>query len=167
MPEYLHHINFNLFFGILMPLLHTMRYKNHQLLSARIFARPHILQPPSFPVVLLSFIGLSTRPSIHSSIHSFIHPFIHPFIHLSIHSFSHHSIHLYIHHFIHLYNTIQYKLEYYYSGINPVEFRGHIYISIHPSIHTSITPSINPSINQTIYSTIHQSIHQSIHQYIH
>ena len=24
-----------------------------------------------------------------------------------------------------LYNTIQYKNEYYYSGINPVEFRGH------------------------------------------
>ena len=23
------------------------------------------------------------------------------------------------------YNTIQYKHEYYYSGINPVEFRGH------------------------------------------
>ena len=23
------------------------------------------------------------------------------------------------------YNTIQYKNEYYYSGINPVEFRGH------------------------------------------
>ena len=26
----------------------------------------------------------------------------------------------------HKYNTIQYKNEYYYSGINPVEFRGHI-----------------------------------------
>ena len=26
-----------------------------------------------------------------------------------------------------LYNTIQYKSEYYYSGINPVEFRGHSY----------------------------------------
>ena len=24
-----------------------------------------------------------------------------------------------------LYNTIQYKYEYYYSGINPIEFRGH------------------------------------------
>ena len=28
------------------------------------------------------------------------------------------------------YNTIQYKNEYYYSGINPVEFRGHSKTSI-------------------------------------
>ena len=31
-----------------------------------------------------------------------------------------------------LYNTIQYKNEYYYSGINPVEFRSHIII--HPTV---------------------------------
>ena len=29
-------------------------------------------------------------------------------------------------HFIHPLDTIQYKNEYYYSGINPVEFRGHM-----------------------------------------
>ena len=32
--------------------------------------------------------------------------------------------------FIHIYNTIQYKNEYYYSGINPVEFRGHIFFHL-------------------------------------
>ena len=85
-----------------------------------------------------AFMKVTTCPPFcsshhHSSPHLFqrsstIHP---PFIH---HSYTIHPP--FIHHSsTSNYNTIQYKNEYYYSGINPIEFRGH---SNSPSIHHSL-----------------------------
>ena len=97
-------------------LRHLPRSPRHRLHRSSLFSRSPLLRPFSFFFFFFPFFLLFLL------IHFFF-----SFFFLSFLFFLPSSSFCFI---LLSYNTIQYKHEYYYSGINSVEFRGHIFLPI-------------------------------------
>ena len=137
-------------------LRHLPRSPRHRLHRSSLFSRSPLLRPFSFFFFFFPFFLLFLL------IHFFF-----SFFFLSFFFFLPSSSFCFI---LLSYNTIQYKHEYYYSGINSVEFRGHIFLPIsvpstsYPFFYLSLFPLIY-YIYLYLYHILHKSL-PSTHRWV-